>query len=187
MQVKGPRLGFSKEDVSTLFTCAALDRFLVPGGHLSFILRQATFRSAQNGAGFRRFRLDGPGLDFRVLEVEDLGRIRPFDGICTPVALVLIQRDARHVFPVPYRHWQAKPGFRRAVRSPDATIASVLPFVRMENMTAAPAHRDDPGSVWVSAPNGLAPVLDALLGSNPYQARTGVSVSYTHLTLPTIA
>ena len=49
LQVKGPRLGFSKEDVSTLFTCAALDRFLVPGGHLSFILRQATFRSAQNG------------------------------------------------------------------------------------------------------------------------------------------
>ena len=174
LQVKGPRLGFSKEDVSTLFTCAALDRFLVPGGHLSFILRQATFRSAQNGAGFRRFHLDSPDLDFRVFEVEDLGRIRPFDGICTPVALVLIQRDARHVFPVPYRHWQAKPGFRRAVRSLDATISSVLPFVRMENMTAAPAHREDPGSVWVSAPNGLAPVLDALLGSNPYQARTGV-------------
>ena len=175
LQVKGPRLGFSKEDVSTLFTCAALDRFLVPGGHLSFILRQATFRSAQNGAGFRRFHLDSPDLDFRVLEVEDLGRIRPFDGICTPVALVLIQRDARHVFPVPYRHWQAKPGFRRAVRSLDATISSVLPFVRMEDMTATPAHREDPGSVWVSAPNGLAPVLDALLGSNPYQARTGVS------------
>ena len=174
LQVKGPRLGFSKEDVSTLFTCAALDRFLVPGGHLSFILRQATFRSAQNGAGFRRFHLDSPDLDFRVLEVEDLGRIRPFDGICTPVALVLIQRDARHVFPVPYRHWQAKPGFRRAVRSLDAMISSVLPFVRMEDMTAAPAHREDPGSVWVSAPNGLAPVLDALLGSNPYQARTGV-------------
>ena len=174
LQVKGPRLGFSKEDVSTLFTCAALDRFLVPGGHLSFILRQAIFRSAQNGAGFRRFHLDSPDLDFRVLEVEDLGRIRPFDGICTPVALVLIQRDARHVFPVPYRHWQAKPGFRRAVRSLDATISSVLPFVRMEDMTAAPAHREDPGSVWVSAPNGLAPVLDALLGSNPYQARTGV-------------
>ena len=174
LQVKGPRLGFSKEDVSTLFTCAALDRFLVPGGHLSFILRQATFRSAQNGAGFRRFHLDSPDLDFRVLEVEDLGRIRPFDGICTPVALVLIQRDARHVFPVPYRHWQAKPGFRRAVRSLDATISSVLPFVRMEDMTAAPAHRGDPSSVWVSAPNGLAPVLDALLGSNPYQARTGV-------------
>ena len=174
LQVKGPRLGFSKEDVSTLFTCAALDRFLVPGGHLSFILRQATFRSAQNGAGFRRFHLDSPDLDFRVLEVEDLGRIRPFDGICTPVALVLIQRDARHAFPVPYRHWQAKPGFRRAVRSLDATISSVLPFVRMEDMTAAPAHREDPGSVWVSAPNGLAPVLDALLGSNPYQARTGV-------------
>ncbi len=174
LQVKGPRLGFSKEDVSTLFTCAALDRFLVPGGHLSFILRQTTFRSAQNGAGFRRFHLESPDLDFRVLEVEDLGRIRPFDGICTPVALVLIQRDARHVFPVPYRHWQAKPGFRRAVRSLDATISSVLPFVRMEDMTAAPAHREDPGSVWVSAPNGLAPVLDALLGSNPYQARTGV-------------
>lgn len=174
LQVKGPRLGFSKEDVSTLFTCAALDRFLVPGGHLSFILRQATFRSAQNGAGFRRFHLDSPDLDFRVLEVEDLGRIRPFDGICTPVALVLIQRDARHIFPVPYQHWRAKPGFRRAVRSLDATISSVLPFVRMEDMTAAPAHREDPGSVWVSAPNGLAPVLDALLGSNPYQARTGV-------------
>ena len=64
LQVKGPRLGFSKEDVSTLFTCAALDRFLVPSGHLSFILRQATFRSAQNGAGFRRFHLDGPRSGF---------------------------------------------------------------------------------------------------------------------------
>ena len=41
-------------------------------------------------------------------------------------------------------------------------------------MTAAPAHREDSGSVWVSAPSGLASVLGALLGSNPYQARTGV-------------
>ena len=162
MQVKGPRLGFSKEDVSTLFTCAALDRFLVPGGRLSFYLAAGHLPLRPERRRVPAVSSGRPRSDFRVLEVEDLGRIRPFDGICTPVALVLIQRDARHVFPVPYRHWQAKPGFRRAVRSPDATIASVLPFVRMEDMTAAPAHRDDPGSVWVSAPNGLAPVLDAL-------------------------
>ena len=154
LQVKGPRLGFSKEDVSTLFTCARWTAFSSPVGALSFILRQATFRSAQNGAGFRRFHLDGPGLDFGCLRWRTFGRIRPFDG-SAPCCAGTHPAGRPPRFPVPYRHWQAKPGFRRAVRSLDATIASVLPFVRMENMTAAPAHRDDPGSVWVSAPNGL--------------------------------
>ena len=56
LSAKGLDLSFSKEDVSVLITCAAVDRLLKEGGILGFILRQGLFKSAQNGAGFRRFR-----------------------------------------------------------------------------------------------------------------------------------
>lgn len=171
---KGPRLSFAKEDISTLITCLVIDRFLAPSGCLSFVLRQALFQSAQNGAGFRRFHLDRGNLDFRILRVDDLSPMRPFPGVGARSALVLIRRDEHHTFPVPYYSWTRKPHFLHALRQPDATASSVMAFVDQRPMAAFPAHREDPTSIWVSAPEPVLSSLDALLGENPYRARTGV-------------
>lgn len=150
---KGRDLSFSKEDISILITYVVIDRFLEERGLLSFVLRQAMFKSAQNGAGFRRFRLGEDGAEFRVLQVDDLCGVKTFEGINTRSALVLIRKGERHTFPVPYNVWTS-----------DGT----------ERMTAFPADRNVPASIWINAPEKLRAVFDALLGENPYKARTGV-------------
>lgn len=171
---RGPELSFSKEDISILITYAAIDRFVADAGYLSFVLRQAIFQSAQNGAGFRRFHLKNAGVDFRVLQVDDLRTINPFEGVVNRCALVLIRKNEAHAFPVPYRCWRRKAGFVRAVHQRDAAWESVRPFIDMEEMVAFPAGRQDPTSVWIHAPADLATAMDTFLGTNPYKARTGV-------------
>ncbi len=150
---KGRDLSFSKEDISILITYVVIDRFLKERGLLSFVLRQAMFKSAQNGVGFRRFRLGKDGAEFRVMQVDDLSGVKTFEGINTRSALVLIRKGEKHTFPVPYNVWAAE---------------------GVERMTAFPAGKSDPSSIWINAPERLRAVFDALLGENPYKARTGV-------------
>ncbi len=171
---RGRELSFSKEDISSLITYISIDRFLAPHGCLSFVLRQAMFKSSLNGAGFRRFHLDKGDVDFRVLRVDDLCQLKPFDGISSRSALVLIRRDQRHTFPVPYNCWHPTPRFARAVRDPDLTAGSILSLVEVESMAAFPADGGNPASVWSCAPSQVRPLMDALLGRNSYKARTGV-------------
>lgn len=171
---RGRSLSFSKEDISTLITCAVIDRLLVENGILSFILRQVIFKSAQNGAGFRRFHLDQPDTDFRVLRVDDLGRIKPFRDVGARSALVLIRKGEKHTFPVAYNCWSRRKHFLKATRDPDVTADSIMAFVHVEPMAAFPARQDDAASIWINTPQAAAPVMDRLLGSNPYKARTGV-------------
>ena len=171
---RGRNLSFAKEDISVLITYVVTARLLREGGCLSFVLRQAMFKSARNGALFRRFRIGKGDIPFRVLRVDDLSHAKPFEGAGTPSALVLIRRDEAHRFPVPYCCWKRKPGFFKAARAPAASAASVLAFVERQELAAFPAVPEEPSSVWVSAPAELVPVLGALLGSGPYRARTGV-------------
>lgn len=171
---KGRDLSFSKEDISILVTYIVIDCFLTENGYLSFVLRQAMFKSAQNGVGFRRFKLEKGNADFRVLQVDDLCGVKPFEGINSRSALVLIKKNEKHTFPVPYNCWTRRKHFLKATREPDATTDSIMAFVDVEKMIAFPADKNDPSSIWINSPEGIASVIDMLLGSNPYQARTGV-------------
>lgn len=171
---KGRDLSFSKEDISILVTYVVIDRFLKENGFLSFVLRQAMFKSAQNGVGFRRFKLEKGDTDFRVLQVDDLCGVKPFEGINSRSALVLIKKNERHTFPVPYNCWTRRKHFLKATREPDATADSIMTFVDVEKMIAFPADKNDPSSIWINSPERLTSVIDTVLGSNSYKARTGV-------------
>lgn len=171
---KGRDLSFAKEDISTLITYVVLDRFLTEHGYLSFVLRQALFQSAQNGAGFRRFHLEKSNTPFRVLQVDDLGGVKPFEAVSVRSALVLIKKGEPHTFPVPYSCWFQRKKGPRVSGQPDATAESRMAFMDMEPMVAFPADKNDPTSIWIHAPKTLVSVMDTLLGSNPYKARTGV-------------
>ena len=171
---KGRDLSFSKEDISILVTYVVIDRFLNENGYLSFVLRQAMFKSAQNGVGFRRFKLEKGNTDFRVLQVDDLCGVKPFEGINSRSALVLIKKNEKHIFPVPYNCWTRRKHFLKATREPDATADSIMAFVDVEKMIAFPADKNDPSSIWINSPERITSVIDTLLGSNSYKARTGV-------------
>ena len=171
---KGRDLSFSKEDISSLVTYVSIDRFLNENGYLSFVLRQAMFKSAQNGVGFRRFKLEKGDTDFRVLQVDDLCGVKPFEGINIRSALVLIKKNEKHTFPVPYNCWTRRKNFLKATREPDATADSIMTFIDVEKMVAFPADKNDPSSIWINAPGRITSVIDTILGSNSYKARTGV-------------
>lgn len=171
---KGRDLSFSKEDISILVTYVVIDRFLNENGYLSFVLRQAMFKSAQNGVGFRRFKLEKGDTDYRVLQVDDLCGVKPFEGINSRSALVLIKKNEKHTFPVPYNCWTRRKHFLKATREPDATADSIMTFVDVEKMIAFPADKNDPSSIWINSPERITSVIDTVLGSNSYKARTGV-------------
>ena len=88
---KGRDLSFSKEDISVLITYLVIDKLLNSNGILAFVIRQGVFKSAQNGVGFRRFRVKDD-YDIKVLRVDDLSNIRAFDNATNSTALVYIRK-----------------------------------------------------------------------------------------------
>lgn len=170
VSARGPELSFLKEDVSVLMTCVAADRLLADGGTLALVLRQGVFKSARNGAGFRRFRLpDGSGL--RVLGVEDLSRLKVFPGAAAGAALFFARKGEENSYPVPYTLWE-KVG--RGPISAFASLSQAMERTERQAQQAVPAVPEDPASPWLTAPAEALPGLERLLGSNPYRARTGV-------------
>ena len=170
VSARGPALSFLKEDISVLMTCVAADRLLAAGGALALVLRQGVFKSARNGAGFRRFRLpDDTGL--RVLRVEDLTKCKVFPGAAADAALLFARKGEDTVYPLPYALWE-KVG--RGPIDPCAPLPQAMERVSIQKQQASPASAEDPTAPWLTAPAEELTGLARLLGSNPYRARTGV-------------
>lgn len=171
---RGKNVRFLKDDISVLITAVVIDRFLADGGVMSFVLRQAIFKSEKNGAMLRRFRLGEDGAPFRVLRLDDLRKIKPFAGVNLRAALVLIRKGEEHRFPVPYYTWIRKNGFLRTTRTQGFSPADIAAVTVRERTLAYPADKNDPASLWVNFPEGMASVVERVLGGNGYKARTGV-------------
>lgn len=171
---RGKNVRFLKDDISVLITAVVIDRFLVEGGIMSFVLRQAIFKSEKNGALLRRFRLGEEGVPFRILRLDDLQKIKPFAGVNLRAALVLIRKGEEHTFPVPYYLWSRKKGFLRATRTKGISPQEMAEVTAKERTLAYPADKHDPASLWVNVSEGAASVVDKVLGRNEYKARTGV-------------
>jgi hypothetical protein len=174
LSAKGLDLSFSKEDVSVLITCAAVDRLLKEGGILGFILRQGLFKSAQNGAGFRRFRTGADGTPVRVLRVDDLSGVRVFEDAAAGAALLFARKGQETAYPVPYFQWRRRDGHKTLPFDPYAPLPEVLAGLSCQEQRAQPASEDDPAAPWITAPGEELAVIRRALGTNPYRARTGV-------------
>lgn len=98
------RLGGGKKDLSMLFACVAMDRYLKQGGKLAFFVTQEVLKAKGAGEGFRRFRLPD-GTPVRVIQVHDFTGARPFEGAANKTAAVILRKGEEMTFPVPYRVW----------------------------------------------------------------------------------
>ena len=172
MSAKGVERSFSKEDISVLITCVVLDRLVKDGGVLAFVIRQGVFKSAQNGAGFRRFRL-GEREPVRVLRVEDLSGLRVFEDAAAGAAVLYAQKGAKTAYPVPYDVWERPKGKSKPFDA-CARLVDVLPQVRITRQWASPSVAGDSASVWLTAEREALDAARRMLGSNSYRARTGV-------------
>ena len=176
----GRHLSFSKGDLSELITYAAADRLLDAGGILAFVIRHEIFKSAKNGAGFRRFTLKGCGdyeecgEDLGVELVEDMVAIRPFDNAVNSTAILYLRKGRKTAYPVRYIMWKKAPGAGKFRFDSYSGLSRVMEQVAAEEQLAEPADGEDITSQWLAAPGERLESIRRCLGSNGYRARTGV-------------
>lgn len=157
----GGRHGGAKKDLSMLMTYAAADRFLRHGGRLAFVITQTLFQSKGAGDGFRRFRLGPQGDWLKVLRVDDLVAVRPFQDAANFTSTILLEKGASTSYPVPYVKWSA---------GDDGAGGFAQRMYRAE-----PIEPDRPGSPWFLRPEGLKAPLARLVGPSDYTAHLGAN------------
>lgn len=170
---KGRDLSFSKEDISVLITYVVMDKLLKDGGCLGFVIRQGVFKSAQNGVGFRRFRIKNE-CPVKVMRVDDLSKIRAFDNATNSTALFFAKKGIKNEYPVPYYLWEKRKDLKRSTFNAYSGMKEVLSQIIITEHQAMPTVEDDITSIWLTADKNNLKIMSRMLGSNQYKARTGV-------------
>lgn len=165
------RLGGGEKDISALMTYVAIDKYLVDGGSIGFVITQTLFKSADAGQGFRRFQL-GDGVSFRVLHIDDLVEIRPFSGASNRPAVLIAKKGQSTKYPVSYTYW------RRALRASvpeDACLSQVAEvFTKRSQWFAQPISYTNQNAPWITGKRKALSAVFKVIGSSPYQAYMGV-------------
>ncbi|MGH9869073.1 MAG: N-6 DNA methylase, partial [Candidatus Polarisedimenticolia bacterium] len=139
-------LGSGRKDLAMLATCVAADRWLAPGGTLSFVLGRGLLKSVGSASGFRRFVTAG-GVPLRVVEVHDLGS-GIFRGTAARPIVLTLRKGEPTRYPVPWRRGAAC-------------------------LQAEPVDPADPCSAWMTLPAVRHAAVRGVLGPSPYQAHAG--------------
>jgi len=165
------RLGGGKKDLAMLFAYAAIDHYLKKGGKLGFVITQTVFKTKGAGDGFRRFRLGEKGDHLRVLPVDDMSRLQPFEGATNRTSVVVFQRGQKTRYPVPYTLWGRGTG--RARVDIDKPLDEVMAETTRANLWAQPVDSSNPTSPWMTARKAALKALQKVIGPAAYRARAG--------------
>ena len=165
-------LGKGKKDISTLMTYVAADRYLKDEGKLAFLITQSAFKTAGAGQGFRRFRIGEQGSHLRVLGVDDMSELQPFEGATNRTSIFVLQKGQPTRYPVTYTYW--KKAARGKGLDYDSTLEEVMALTKRLNFQALPVNTDDPTSAWLTARPRALTAVQKLLGPSDYQAHAGV-------------
>ncbi|QGP92267.1 N-6 DNA Methylase [Neomoorella glycerini] len=165
-------LGKGKKDISMLLTYVAMDRYLKPQGKLGFVITQSVFKTSGAGQGFRRFKLPGE-VPVRVMFVDDLSELQPFEGASNRTSIVILQKGMPNRYPVGYNYWR-KSGRGNRI-SPDLDLDEVLRRVRVMQFAAGPVAADDPTSAWLTGREKAIKAVKKIIGLSEYKAHEGVN------------
>jgi hypothetical protein len=169
-QQKGMRAAFTKDDISILMTYVACDRFLKTKGRLGFVITQSVFKTQLGGQGFRRFQTGENGEHLRVVHVDDMVDLNPFEGASNRTAVMVIEKGRATRYPVPYTVWKRKKGARFSY---DSTLEDVKSATRLLDQKAEPVDPADPTSPWLTADKFSLAAVKKVLGKSDYTAHAG--------------
>jgi hypothetical protein len=165
------RLGGAMDDISILMLYVAVDRYLCTAGKLGFVITQTIFKSEGGGVGFRRLRL-GNRDPMKILFVDDLSELQPFEGATNRTSVVIIQKGYPTKYPVMYNYWR-KQG-RRVSLAAATSLAEVLDLTKVSQWVARPVNASDITSPWLTGKEQAIDGLPKCIGQSTYQARMGV-------------
>jgi len=155
------RHGGAKKDLSMLMLQAAADRYLRDGGRLAMVITQTVFQTKGAGEGFRRFRLGPDGKPLRVLRVDDMVALKPFDDAANFTSTILLEKGPTTEYPVAYVKWVPGGDGERSLKQ--------------RTYRAEPIDAARPGSPWFLRPEGLSTPLGRLVGPSDYSAHLGAN------------
>jgi hypothetical protein len=166
------RLGGGEKDFSMLFTYACADNYLKDKGMLGFIITMEVFKSKGAGEGFRRFELKDKKAPLKVLGMEDMVDLKPFQS-ANKTSLFFMRKGAKTVYPVPVIEWKRKPKIGRIL--PDWSLGEVKANSERKQLEAIPVNPDKLSSSWQTAKTEELTIYSKLKGQNPYKAYRGAS------------
>lgn len=152
----GKDLAFSKEDISLLITYIVIDKIIKFKGKLAFVLRTGSFKSKQNGVGFRNFKIGLNGDNIKVIKVEDYSKVKVFTGAINSTCVAYFEKSNQTTYPVPYFNCNKN----------NNTIIK-------EKKLAKPTTNEI-NSLWLDTTENELKITEHILGTNNYKARTGV-------------
>jgi len=175
-------VGGVESDISTALLYAAADEWLKgePGedtvkGQMGYLITQSVFKS-RSAEGFRRFYMPD-GTPLKVLSVDDMVHVKPFEGANNRTAALFLRKGEDTTYPVPYRVWE-RPS--RVTIDTDSELPEVLATVNITNHEAAPVDRDG-NNIWIDTPVGEVGRLKQLIGEFPYKGRKGTTTDLNNL------
>jgi len=165
------RLGSAKDDISVLMTYVAIDKYLKDKGKLCIVITQTLFKTVGGGEGFRRFRLGKKGTPFKVLQVDDMTELQPFDSATNRTALFFCEKGEVTKYPVEYHLFRKK---EKGSISIDLSWEEVRSKTTVYYFKAQSIDGSEQGS-WISARPKALNALKNVIGKAAYQAREGAN------------
>jgi len=167
------RLGAGEKDFSMLFTYASSDNYLKENGKLAFLITHEVFKSKGAGEGFRQFELKEKEIPLRVILMEDMVDLKPFQA-ANKTSLFILEKGKPTSYPIPVVIWKRVPG--TGAISPDWTLSEILSHTERDEVQAIPVDPSKISSSWQTASASSLKGSEKIKGENPYKARLGARV-----------
>jgi SAM-dependent methyltransferase len=164
------RLGGAKDDISILMLYIAMDNYLKDNGKLGFVITQTVFKTKGGGAGFRQFRL-GTGTPLRVLSVDDMSDLKPFEGAANRTSVVIIQKGQKTTYPVSYSFWRKKE--KRTTIPLGSSLSEVIKLTKRSQWIAKPVKEGQRTGPWITGRPKALEGVSKCVGKSDYKARAG--------------
>jgi len=153
--------GGNELDISAMITFTTADKWLKPNGRLAFVITGAVFKNPSSG-GFRLFKLNS-STHLKPVSVDDMKALKPFDDASNHTVVALFDKAPKAgTYPIPYRVWNAKANFSRAIPV-NTSLSDVLLRVDISGKEAAPV--ENLGTPWAVLDKGRHKLLKALAGT----------------------
>ncbi|MBC8525470.1 MAG: N-6 DNA methylase, partial [Candidatus Cloacimonetes bacterium] len=168
------RLGGGKKDFSMLFTHTCADNYLKDKGILGFVITMEVFKSKGAGEGFRQFELKDKQVPLKVLSMEDMVDLKPFQS-ANKTSIFFMKKGEKTIYPVKVTKWTRKSGIGRIPTN--WHLDKVKANCEIKKMQAIPINPDKLSSSWQTAKKSDLKMYSQLKGKNPYRAYSGIYAS----------
>ena len=162
-----------KKDISTLMTCVVMENNLKENGRLGFVITQSVLKTTTANQGFRRFVL-GNGIPISVIAVDDMVKLKPFEGASNRTAIMIIDKGRETRYPLrSYFNWYKPDGgtiIPENITLQELTQKKIATF---RVFHAKPIDDSDITSAWFSARPQALIASKKLLGPAQYRAYEG--------------